>query len=411
MMAATLLASQGVGIHLIDKQWAATSRGQSVILHPQSLALLEQIGLAQQVLRSSACVERIIFYEGNQCHCELNLSVLPVAHPYATVIRQDVLEHLLAMKLRENGIAVDWAHALSTVAQSENCVTAGIEKWGRESRGYAIATAEPVLEQILDESADFVIGADGYDSATRRSMGLATLSAAQPQFFAVFEFRSDFEFEREARVQIGPVGAEQGQTDLDVCAALWPLPDGWHRWCFRIDAERVSQPARRQRLAVQIGSEFYPHVDREELERLIDRYVPWFTSRITQIRWSMLVRFEQSMAAEFGRQRCWLAGDAAHLAGPVAGHSLNSGLLETQDLCQAIVKILRQGQSLQLLDEYNRLHTGRWRTILGLEKPVIDHSRASSWVKQHATHILACIPALGQDQAALACQVGLELSV
>ena len=51
------------------------------------------------------------------------------------------------------------------------------------------------------------------------------------------------------------------------------------------------------------------------------------------------------LAKQFGRNRCWLAGDAAHQTGPVGVQSMNVGFCEAEALSSALHKILRESGS------------------------------------------------------------------
>ena len=401
LAAAALLAQRGISPRIIDKQWRASPHEQAIALHPSSLQILDELGLLSAIVKSSAQIEQIAFYEGHQRQAEVTLAALPGAYRSAAVLRQDVLEDVLRSKLQGQGVAVEWSHALASLQQAHDHVAVTIDKWGQESRGYAVAAVEQIIEKTSHSRAGFVIGTDGCNSTVRRALDLESVSSRNAQLYAAFEFRSGLDSAGEARVIIGD----------GITGSLWPLAQGWARWCFRVDDASAGQSHRRDRRAVAIGSESYPHLGREELLRFSDELAPWFgAEKIGEIRWSMLVRFEHTMARHFGRGRCWLAGDAAHLAGPAAALSVNRGLSEAAELSGRIAGIFSGDGTIDSLSDYNRSHTSQWRRMLGLENPVSSDAGASPWVRQHAASILASIPASGETLARLAGQLGLEVA-
>jgi 2-polyprenyl-6-methoxyphenol hydroxylase-like FAD-dependent oxidoreductase len=126
--------------------------------------------------------------------------------------------------------------------------------------------------------------------------------------------------------------------------------------------------------------------------------------------WSMEVRFDRRLVDRYGRDRCWLAGDAAHLTGPVGGQSVNMGLREAHDLAGKVIGILREGAPLESLEDYNTRHLDEWRRLLGIDGGLAPSDGAQPWAQQHCSKILPCIPATGDDLANLAAQIGLDLT-
>ena len=124
--------------------------------------------------------------------------------------------------------------------------------------------------------------------------------------------------------------------------------------------------------------------------------------------WCTDVVFEQRMAKQFGRNRCWLAGDAGHQAGPVGVQSMNVGLSEAATLAQNLRKILRERAPLESLDAYNREGQEEWRRLLGLTGGLRAKADTTVWVKERRARILSCLPASGEDLSRLAGQLGLD---
>jgi 2-polyprenyl-6-methoxyphenol hydroxylase-like FAD-dependent oxidoreductase len=125
--------------------------------------------------------------------------------------------------------------------------------------------------------------------------------------------------------------------------------------------------------------------------------------------WAVDIQFQHLLARQFGRDRCWLAGDAAHQTGPAAIQSMNVGLLEAEDLAGILSRILRSGASADLLQGYHRAHHDEWLHLLGAKGAPKPGPGTSPWISENCGRILSAIPASGQDLAALLAQLGLTL--
>ena len=175
------------------------------------------------------------------------------------------------------------------------------------------------------------------------------------------------------------------------------------------DWEEPLPPREKDRVEVQIGSARYPVLSEERLRAFLRERAPWFDGSIEEIRWRMVVRFDRRLAESFGKGRMWLAGDAGHMTGPAGIQSMNVGLREAYDLANAVADVLQGKVSSERLERYNAERLAEWRFLLGLEGGLERGPSAEPWVRPYAKRLLSAFPASGEDLAALARQVGLEV--
>jgi 2-polyprenyl-6-methoxyphenol hydroxylase-like FAD-dependent oxidoreductase len=222
----------------------------------------------------------------------------------------------------------------------------------------------------------------------RRHLGLELETAGEPSLYAVFEGSGAERPEGEVRVVLGDATAD----------VLWPLPGRRFRWSFQLpDEDRLRLWREKSRLAVSVGEQAYPHLGREAFEELVHERAPWFEAAgAPELHWSVLVRFERGLAPSFGRDRVWLAGDAAHLAGPLAVRSMNVGLREVRDLAERLSRVARGEASFDLLQAYGAERLQEWGALLRLEREPGRGAR-----------LRACLPASSPDLEALARSAGL----
>lgn len=403
LFTALSLADRGVGVEIIDGQWRTTSRSYALALHPSSLALLAELGLADDVVAYGHKIDKLAFYDGAERRGEVRYSELGTEHPFALVLPQQGLEDLLEKQLARKKVKVKWNHRLADLRLDGGQAAARIERMAKESMGYSVSTTGWVVDKVLETRARFVVGADGHNSMVRRVLDVDFKDLKETLFFGVFEFAAAAKSPREVRVVL---------TD-DTTNVLWPLADGRFRWSFQLedDWEFVPDTRKKSRLAVQIGDDTFPFLSEEKLKELIAERAPWFEAEIGEIRWSVGVRFERRLAERFGRGKAWLAGDAAHLASPVGVQSMNVGIREGHDLARRMAEILHDRGEEDLLEVYNAERTREWRRVLGLEKALETGAGADDWVRARSARIPATIPASGTDLQALLGQLGLDLQL
>ena len=371
LFAALALAKKGVQVVVADKEWRTGAHSYALALHPQTLSLLDELGIMSDVLSKSYPVHTVGLYDGSQRRAEMRIgdddSTLPLA-----VMRQDVLEHTLEEALRREGVKVLWNHSVSRLVPGEQHVVATVDKLVKDSVGYGVARTEWMIAKSYDLQVPLVLGADGHHSLARRALDIEFTEAGPAQHFAVFECELDGELGHEMKLNLG-----EQTTDV-----LWPLPDSHCRWSFQLlDFAAPKDTRTKNRLPVEIGNARFPMLDEDHLQRFIDQRAPWFGERIKHIDWRIVVRFEQRMAASFGSGRVWLAGDAGHLTGPAGMQSMNVGLREAKQLTDIMADVLNGPGSAQQFQEYNQQRQAEWRQLLGLAGPINTDACTDPWVR------------------------------
>jgi 2-polyprenyl-6-methoxyphenol hydroxylase-like FAD-dependent oxidoreductase len=379
LAAALFLQHYGVRVEIIDMHHRTTQHSYALAVHPRTLQILEETGVAGALIKAGRTLTKVAFYQGRERRVEIDYSRLASTHPHLLVVRQSALERTVEEALRRKNLKVLWGHRLQGLAVEGATVRSEIAKLDHVAMGYPIARSEWVVVRNETLRSTYVIGADGYDSAVRRMSGIDMEEDGAGQIFSVYEIEAAGELPAEVRVIVDP----------DLTSVYWPLEEGRCRWGFQIrdDSEHSASM--------------------ERLEQLIAARAPWYAARPTQIYWSTLGLFDRRLTRSFGKGRVWLAGDAAHLAAPVAVHSMNSGLLEARELAARISRIQRAGGASSLLQEFSTEMHSAWQWLLGSRRVVRALPDANPWVQKNAATILDCIPASGDDLEPLLKQIGL----
>lgn len=400
LFAALALAKREIPIQVVDKGWRPGTHSYALALHPRAMELLRELGLADRVMERAYPVSRIGLYDSAARRAQICVGSGADATSCLAVLRQDAFEYLLEQKLDELGVQVSWSHEAFRMLPEGGHVSATIDKFEKDSMGYAVAHTEWVLAKSMKLDVPFVIGADGHNSRVRRSLKFDFPEVGSAQYYAVFEFKSNADLDHEMCIVLG-----DETTDV-----LWPLPGGLCRWSFQLmDASAVEENRHKDRLLMQPGLTETRVFAEANLKTFIAERAPWFTGSIDEVTWRIMVRFERRLSTGFGRDRMWMAGDAAHLTGPAGIQSMNVGLSEAHDLAGIIGRILRDGASLDQLDAFDGRWMAVWRQLLSLEDGLHTTPETDPWVGVHADRLMACLPGYGPDLAALASQLKLQV--
>ncbi len=382
LFAALCLQQHGVRVDVVDMHQRTTQHSYALAVHPSTLRILDEAGLADGLIAAGRTLTQVVFYEGSQRRAAIDYSALTSSHPYLLVLRQSLLERAAEEALHQAKLNVLWGHRLQSLAADDSTPRAEVAQLDQVATGYPVARTEWLVVRTEAIRPAYVIGADGYDSAVRRMAGIELEECGAGQIFSVYEIEAAGELPAEVRVILDP----------DLTSVYWPLEEGRCRWGFQIrDASEHS-------------------ASMERLEALVAARAPWWTARPTQIYWSTLGVFERRLTRRFGKGGVWLAGDAAHQAAPVGVHSMNSGLVEARELASRMAQILSGGGTASLLQEFATGTHAAWQRLLGAGDEVRALPDANPWVREARARIVACIPASGDDLEPLLRQIGLTIA-
>ncbi len=399
LLAALRLAERGLAVEVIEEEWRPAGHSYALALHPRSLLLLDELGLADELVAQGRPLATMALFEGAERRAALRLAEPGTRFPFVLALPQSALEGALARRLTERGVRVSWSHRLARLEPRGDGVLGTVHRLAKVSTGYAVARTEWMIDQEITFEAAFVVGADGHRSLVRRALGASFAEAGPSQVFAVIECAA------------GPGAGDEIPLVLHekAVSALWPLPGGRARWSLELEAPEVGADERfKSRLTTTLGEQFFHHLDPGKIHELLRERAPWFEP-VREIGWSIEVRFERRLAECFGRDRVWLAGDAAHLTGPVGMQSLNAGLLEASDLASRIAEVRLGTGGADRLEAYGRDRLAEWRFLLGQDGGLRPRDGTVPLVAHNAARLLPCLPATGDELRSLAGQLQLEV--
>lgn len=302
-VAALALARVGRQVVVLDsapavRPDAAESRAST--FHPPTLEVLDDLGVADELVRTGVIASTYQLRDRRQgtiATFDLALLADDTPFPYRLQNEQQNLVRIIEAELhslpnvelifgaRVTGIAVD-EHGCATVEAGDRTIT-----------------------------ADWVIAADGADSAIRKGLGIAFDGMTYPERFLVISTTKDL------TELIPDLAGVNYVSDADEWLVLLRTPRHW-RALFPADGEADAAlltsdqavQARMQGVAPLPGG--YP------------------ISHVT------LYNVHQRVAAQFRRGRVLLVGDAAHINNPLGGMGMNSGIHDAVAAVDALTSAL-----------------------------------------------------------------------
>lgn len=341
LVSALLLHKAGADVVVLESEPSTEARSYALALSADALAVINECGLLEIVMKQGLALDSMQFHGLRQeVLGTIDFSQYDQDYPHLIVLGQDQLETLLEEALIARGVPILRNHRVSRVEQDDSGVKLFVDELDECLTGYAVVRMDWQVVRQHEFNCRYVIGADGHNSIVRRSLRLDFPTFDRSQQFAVFEFISDWQADSSVHVVL-----RDGLTSV-----LWPLPRGGCRWSFELQDSPHS--GRRQ-------------LDVDRLKGFIAYRAPWFEGSVEHLYWSTTVTFDKRLVNSFGSKRVWLAGDAAHVTGPVGVQSMNMGILEAHNLTDLLADCLKGKRKTEDLELYGREALANWSLLNG----------------------------------------------
>lgn len=325
-VAAYYLARQGIDVLVLEAGADCAQDLRASTFHPPTLEMLDELEITPFLLEKGLKAP-IYHYRDRRTGqvVEFDLGELEgsTRYPYRLQCEQYHLARALTEKLE--------AHPKATVKFGSRLVYVN-----QDETGVDLAYETPfAIEKVR---ADWLIGADGANSAVRKWLGIGFEGFTYPEKFLCLSTAEPLEdyFPNLAHVNY--------VADPEEWLVLLRVPSVW----------RILLPATPESSDADLVSD-------ENRDRVFQRLIGK-TGIKTHHR--TIYRMHQRVAESFRKGRAFLIGDSAHLNNPLGGFGMNSGIHDAFNLCQRLTAIIKNGEDEASLDQFSRQRRGAARSFV-----------------------------------------------
>ena len=311
---------------MVDRAEKVFNLPRAIHFDAHVMRILQQAGLADQVLPATRIWKRSTFYGADQQ--PIRVHEWPQQRPQGWdehyLFYQPALEELL----RDNLGSLDTVQArfgleAFDISQSDEAVTVRVRD-GQSGR----------TEELTGR---FLLAADGASSFVRSHHGIRLLDQGFDEAWMVI----DVICER----QLGMAGESEMFCDPRRPATRIPGPGHHHRWEFMLlpgeTPDSIQQP-----------------------EAIADLLAPWVTTDEVQILRAAVYTFHALVAERWREDRAFLVGDAAHQTPVFLGQGLCHGIRDVHNLIWKIAAMVHGHPSQDLLDSFEAERRPHVETII-----------------------------------------------
>ncbi|MCF6304924.1 MAG: FAD-dependent oxidoreductase, partial [Rhodobacteraceae bacterium] len=334
------LAQQGIAVVIVDDNDRVSFGSRAICFAQRPLEILDRLGCgAAMVDKGVVWNKGKVFFDTNEIY---DFDLLPESghkHPAFINLQQYYFEEIMVQRLFElqaGGAPIE--------IRGQNKVTA----IGTHPDHVVLEIDTP--EGPYNLEADWIIAADGANSASRQMLGLEFEGRVFEDNFLIADVIMQADFPSERWFWFDPP-FNRGQSAL-----LHKQPDN----VWRID--------------LQLG----PDIDKEK-EILPENVIPRLKTMLGEdaefaLEWVSIYTFQCRRMQDFRHGRVFFAGDAAHQVSPFGARGANSGLQDSENLAWKLRMVINGDAPDSLLDSYSS------ERVLAADENILNSSRSTDFI-------------------------------
>ncbi|HEY8270018.1 MAG TPA: FAD-dependent monooxygenase [Pseudobdellovibrionaceae bacterium] len=351
---ACLLQQYGVKFKIIEKNKTITTRSKALAVQARTLELFEQLGIAEKAIEPGHPAEGLDLVVRGKLRATVDLITYGrglTKYPYLLILEQCKTEQLLWEKLKTQGSEVEWQKELVELQLHADSVTAVIHEFEK-------------LEII---QAKYIVAADGARSAVRTLLRIPFEGETYENRFLLADVALRGNISRH---HITLCLSQQG------FAGFFPMY-GTRR--FR---------------AIGILPDDVPENADKEFETIAKKIAEQAQVPMTlsDPLWISTYKLHHRSIPHFKVQRCFFAGDAAHVHSPAGGQGMNTGIQDAFNLAWKISWVLEGRARENLLETYHEERFPIAKKLLRSTDRVFGFvTGRSAWLRFLRLYILASV--------------------
>ncbi|MFT3704323.1 MAG: FAD-dependent monooxygenase [Agriterribacter sp.] len=301
------MARNNIPFRIIEKSTTPPKGSRAKALQPRSLEILNDFGVAEELMRIGYTELPFRKFSGPQLIGETPRSTFPrndTRYPKTLLLPQFKVEEALRSKLNALGGKIEWATELVDFSQSESTITCHLENpnW---------------TEHI---TCNYMVACDGGKSTTRKKLGINFVG----------------ETHQQEQLWVGDVEVN-GLT-----------PDAWYNWlspvfgiAFALFPFKGMNTWQLQAVMPADENGNIPPPTLEGFNALFKERTQLENVTFTNSTWQSVYRVNVRRADRFRVGNGFIAGDAAHVHSIAGGMGMNTGIQDAYNLGWKLAAVIR----------------------------------------------------------------------
>jgi 2-polyprenyl-6-methoxyphenol hydroxylase-like FAD-dependent oxidoreductase len=314
LMLACQLATHNIPFRIIDTNEDHTTQSRALVIQARSVEILDQMGIAEKANKQGKIAKAIgAFFNGKKVLRVMvnNMGEGLTKFPHLLMLEQSHTESILVDFLSAHNHYVDRRTVLKGFTQNNQSVT-GVLKLPDGS------------EETV--TAKYLVGADGAHSIVREQLRIPFGGKTYEQSLFVLDCKAIVDIpEDEMYLAISD----------KAFGGFFPLTNG--RWRILGDIPK--------------GLEENKKITFEGIKERFANGLH-MNAKLYDPQWISGYHAHHRYASTFRKERCFLAGDAAHIHSPVGAQGMNTGLQDAYNLAWKLTLVLNGKAKDFLLDTY-----------------------------------------------------------
>lgn len=313
LFAAIRLVGFGIPVTLIDKSSNVSSDIRASTIHPPSLEMMAPYGITNEILRTGIKVREWQIRNhstGDKVVFDLGKISDETDFPYRVQFEQSKICMIMDRKLQENPLAdIRYGTEFVSLTHDDDGIMIDVETAHGPDKIYG----------------QYLIAADGGNSAIREHLGLAFEGSTYPEKTVLVTTPFPFHEHIDGLSSVSYCWEENGNF------SLLQLPNQWRASLYF--PENMSSDAA---------------LAGEHIQKQLHDICP--IDGLFEIYDKRVYRVHQRIVSRYDYGRIALAGDAAHINSPSGGMGMNGGLHDAHNLTEKLNKIWRSKDHKSCLD-------------------------------------------------------------
>jgi 3-(3-hydroxy-phenyl)propionate hydroxylase len=316
MVAAADLVRQKIPVLVLEKNDALGNESRASTFHPPTLDMLDDLGFAGALI-AQGLKAPTVQYSSSEDGMLGTFDFAAISdmtrHPFRLQAEQFKLTRIILDALSGNPLfSIAFGSDVTSVTQTSDAVRVVVAAGGHDTH----------------HECAWLIGADGANSIVRRSLDVEFEGFTWPERFLVMTTPVDF------------TALRPGISSVSYVAD----PVRWYFLLRILGAWRVMMPVAAEMSDAEALSE-------DHVTTSMRRIVP--AGMDCPILHTTLYRVHQRVAAQFRKDRSFLAGDAAHINNPLGGMGMNGGIHDALNLTSKLGPVINGAADERILADYD----------------------------------------------------------